>query len=94
MNAQELDRALAELGMTQSGAARYFDLGPRTIRYYLAGSLPVPALLTLMIEALRSRGIKPNELRRRAGLEPVDFSRPAGRQGAMNKKRAPVSRGP
>lgn len=78
MTSNELDRALAKLGMTQSGAARYFDLQPRTIRKYIAGALPIPVPLILALAALRM-GIDPRELRRRAGLDPVDFARPAGR---------------
>ena len=74
MSPQELDRALAKLGMTQSGAARYFGLGARTMRSYIAGDLPVPVMLVLALTALIVSRIEPAELRRRAGLEPVDFS--------------------
>lgn len=79
MTADDLDHALAELGMTQSGAARYFGISPRAMRDYIAGKVRVPTVLALALAALRVSHIEPNELRRRAGLDPVDFARPAGR---------------
>jgi hypothetical protein len=45
MTPDELDIALARLGMTQKGAARYFGVGPSTIRRYLAGTRPIPTVL-------------------------------------------------
>lgn len=74
MSPQELDRALAKLGMTQNGAARYFGIGERTMRSYIAGDLPVPVTLVLALTALIVSGIEPAKLRSRAGLKPVDFS--------------------
>ena len=73
MNSNELDEALAKLGMTQDGAAHYFDIGERTMRRYIAGEMPVPTAIALAITALLG-GLEPTKLRERAGLESVDFA--------------------
>jgi hypothetical protein len=76
---RDFERGLVELGMTQSGAARYFDLGPRTVRSYIAGEQVVPVTLRLLVAALIASSIEPNSLREQIGLEPVAFNLPAGR---------------
>ena len=70
MTGDQLDRALAKLGMTQSGAARYFDVTSRTMRRYIADHAPIPVPIILVLAAL-STGIGPHTLRRRAGLDRV-----------------------
>lgn len=73
MKASELDSALAQLGMTQDGAAHYFDIGERTMRRYIAGHMAVPATLAMAVAALLS-GMEPTKLRESAGFGPVDFA--------------------
>jgi hypothetical protein len=82
---KEFERSLRELGMTQSGAARYFDLGPRTVRSYVAGEQTVPVMLRLLLAAMITGGIEPNSLREHIGLEPVVFDLPAGRPKGTKK---------
>jgi hypothetical protein len=60
MTPQQFEKALAQLGMTQSGASRFLDIAPQTVRRYIAGTLAIPTMLTLLLTAMTARRIKPN----------------------------------
>lgn len=52
MSAKELRSVLENLGVTQRGAAEAMDISERNMRRYVAGKLPVPLVIALL---LRSR---------------------------------------
>ena len=67
MTGQELDAALAELGLRHDAPVTRALLGVtgRSIRYYLAGQKPVPrplAHLVLLLMLLARSGISPSQV--------------------------------
>jgi transcriptional regulator with XRE-family HTH domain len=52
MTREELERAIASLGLTQSSLAARLDLSPRTLRRYVAGTAPIPRVVEIAIEHL------------------------------------------
>lgn len=52
MDKAELERAIAELGLTQVGLADRLDLGERTIRRYLSGAAVIPRVVEYAIAYL------------------------------------------
>lgn len=54
MNAEQLKRAIAELGTTQTDLAARLDISDRTMRRYAAGASPIPTVVDLAIEFLLS----------------------------------------
>jgi len=60
-------RGLKELGVSQSGWARYIGQSDRTIRRMVKGQREVPVLMSLHLGCLIENGIKPRIPKRQNG---------------------------
>jgi hypothetical protein len=82
MTGQELDAALAELGLRHDAPVTRALLGVtgRSIRYYLAGHKPVPrplAHLVMLLVLLARSGIPPSQVSTLVGSKVLPLGRPA-----------------
>ena len=55
MTPNQLRNALAQLGLSQRGAARLLDIDERTMRKYVAGDLIIPEMLVWALRGLAQR---------------------------------------
>ncbi len=55
MRARELKQARARLGLTQAALAEVLDIHRISVAKYEGGTLPVPRLVALAVEALERR---------------------------------------
>ena len=51
MTAKQLRGALRRLGLTQVAAARRLGVSARTVRYWIAGTYPLPEAVALLLKA-------------------------------------------
>jgi hypothetical protein len=58
---------IAQLGMTQLGAARFLDIGSRTSRRWANDEIDVPLAVIMLLELMVKHGFDPYELRKLAG---------------------------
>jgi hypothetical protein len=64
-DAQRLRDLIADVGLSQRSAAKEIDVKDRVMRYWCAGTTPVPRVVMLAIEHLRclrgelGKGVKP-----------------------------------
>jgi DNA-binding transcriptional regulator YiaG len=52
MNAEQFRHALSRLGLTQTGAARLFDINERTVRRWAADEGPIPRVVALLLRLI------------------------------------------
>lgn len=62
MTPTQFRAALNRLGLTQVGAARLFDVDGRTARRWIAGDLPVPTAVAVLINLLLSGKIQISDI--------------------------------
>lgn len=58
MTPDELRAQLDRLGLSQSGAARYLEVDPRTMRRWAAGDIPIPKAVELLLGKLKPGDVK------------------------------------
>lgn len=61
MNAKQYRAALTKIGLNPHSAARFFEINPRTSRRYALGELPVPALITKVLNYMIKHGLTPED---------------------------------
>jgi hypothetical protein len=59
MTGDRLREALAQLGISHAGFARFVSVHPRTVRYWLSGKGPVPVPIVLLVEVMLECRITP-----------------------------------
>lgn len=52
MTPTQLRKLLEKLSLSQRAAARYLEIDERTMRYYAAGTYPVPKVVELALKCL------------------------------------------
>lgn len=59
MNGMEYRTAIAGIGMTQVGAARFFGVDGRTSRKWIAGEFPVPPAVSMLLRVMQHYNLSP-----------------------------------
>lgn len=91
MTPTEFRKLLAALKMNQSGAAKFFEYDPRSIRRWLGGDLPIPASVAMLAGVMLYGKVSPWQARLYGGLPTIDADlarmagRPAKDQGDAKK---------
>lgn len=62
MTANQFKAALAKVGLSQLGAARFFGLGDRTVRRLAAGEYLVPPAISYCLRLMIDCGRSPQDL--------------------------------
>lgn len=62
MNWQNYRRALFRIGLTQAGAARFFDINPRTSRRWATGDADVPRTIEIVLWLMQKFEVKPGDI--------------------------------
>jgi len=59
VTARQLARALKQMGIAQTEAARRLGVNDRTVRRWIAGDLPVPRMVELVVDCWQHHGSLP-----------------------------------
>jgi hypothetical protein len=71
MTGDQYDDLIAELGMTQRGAARFLGIGERSSRRFAAGN-PIPPVIQILLRVMKAKGVTPEEAFQIAGFRLPD----------------------
>jgi len=63
MTADDYANAIAELGLSQVGAARFLDIGERTSRRFIADESVIPVHVEMLLNIMVKHGITPEVAR-------------------------------
>jgi len=59
MTPAQYAKAIADLGMSQVGAARFLKIGERTSRRFIAGESKIPVVAEMLLNIMVAHGISP-----------------------------------
>lgn len=62
MTQNQYRAAIAKLGLSQCGAARFLDIDERTSRRYALGQAAIPESVAKLLRLMIDRGVKPDEM--------------------------------
>ncbi len=62
MTANQYRAAIANLGLSQVGAARFFEVGDRTSRRWISGEYPIPPAVDYCLRLMIKHNVKPSDL--------------------------------
>lgn len=65
MTAKQYRAAIAALGLSQVGAARFLGVGDRTSRRWAAGD-EIPEVVELLLDMMIKHGFKPEDVKKKA----------------------------
>ena len=73
MTGRQFEQAITELGMSQSGAARFLDVQRATVIRYINDERRVPPSMAMLLTLMLRFHFKPNNIRKWAKLPPVEI---------------------
>jgi hypothetical protein len=74
MSNQAYRKTINELGMTIRGAARFFEINPKTSQRYANGTHDAPPPIKMLLALMIRMHVKPESVRKMAGLPLDDYS--------------------
>lgn len=73
MSLEEYRESIQALGMTFTGAGRFFRVDERTVRRWATGELSIPFAVSLLLRLMLAKGLSPEKV-----LEATGFTVPEG----------------
>jgi DNA-binding transcriptional regulator YiaG len=63
MTPKQFEDAIAKLGLSQVGAARFLKLSDRTVRKWVAGEARIPGSVAMLLRLMIKLKLKPEEVK-------------------------------